>query len=488
MIPFNYIARCCACFGLTTVLFSQTIAPVRSQALPDDYCQFTTEDIKAKGELRQLAQDNPGDRNILNNYAAIIKEHKQVLEQCRRQTSFETQAMWLRLYPCDAKPGKVEELLDRIVDKGYNEIYLEVFYNSLVLLPEKDNRSPWQSVLSHTEYADRDLLAEVIAKGRERGIKVYAWFFTMNFGYEYALMPDRREAIAVNGQGQTSLDYVGGYSQVFVDPYSRLAQLDLYRTVEEVVKREPDGVLFDYIRYPRGSGSDSVAGNVKDLWIYSQPSRDALLRRAKNNQGLFLINKYVAQGYITNEDLTMAQELYPEDLNPLWEGRSSEFESSDRETLQQDLWFLTVAHAAQGVIDFLDLVSLPARNQSIPTGAVFFPHGNQEVGRTGFDSRLQPWDYFTSQLEWHPMSYSNCIDSSCIVQEIERVLNARTGAIEVIPAIAGIWGDYFNNKPPLELQMKAIEQANLNIDGISHFAYSWQEPLDDNARRSCSLY
>jgi hypothetical protein len=487
MKKLDSFVRLCTCFSLTTVLFSQNLTIAQAQAQPEQYCKFTAEEVKAKQELRELVQTNPNNQQAQRDYGAIIKKHKKLLEQCRRRTSFETQAMWLRVYPCDAKPGKVEEILDRIVDKGYNEIYLEVFYNSLVLLPEKDNRSPWESVLSYTDQSDRDLLAEIIEKGHERGMKVYAWFFTMNFGYDYALMPDRQDSLARNGKGQTSLDYVDGYSQVFVDPYSRQAQIDLYSLVEEVAKRKPDGVLFDYIRYPRGSGSNSVAGNVKDLWIYSPSSKNALFRRAKNNQGLMLIKKYVAQGYITNEDVKIAKETYPQELTPLWEGRSSEFEPNNYESIQQDLWFLSVAHAAQGVIDFLDLVSLPARSQSIPTGAVFFPHGNQAVGKTGFDSRLQPWDYFTSQMEWHPMAYSNCIDSSCIVQEIQRVLNSRAGSIQVIPAIAGTWGDYLNNKPPLELQMQAIEQANLNINGISHFAYSWQEPMDDSQRRSCSL-
>jgi hypothetical protein len=37
---------------------------------------------------------------------------------------------------------------------------------------------------------------------------------------------------------------------------------------------EPDGVLFDYVRYPRGVGGYSVVDRVDDLWIYGQASRD----------------------------------------------------------------------------------------------------------------------------------------------------------------------------------------------------------------------
>ncbi len=52
--------------------------------------------------------------------------------------------------------------------------------------------------------------------------------------------------------------------------------------------------------------------------------------------------------------------------------------------------------------------------QGIPAGAVFFPDGNRLVGNQGFDSRLQAWDSFPPSLEWHPMSYANCNDTTWI--------------------------------------------------------------------------
>ena len=111
----------------------------------------------------------------------------------------------------------------------------------------------------------------------------------MNFGYTYAQRPDRQEALARNKLGQNTLTYVQDRSQAFIDPYSRQAQADYYGLVQEVLERQPDGILFDYIRYPRGIGGQSYVYSVKDLWIYGKSSLNALFERADNSKGLALI-------------------------------------------------------------------------------------------------------------------------------------------------------------------------------------------------------
>jgi uncharacterized lipoprotein YddW (UPF0748 family) len=61
--------------------------------------------------------------------------------------------------------------------------------------------------------------------------------------------------------------------EVFVDPYHPQARSDYGQMLQAVLQRRPDGVLFDYVRYPRGVGPNSVADEVDDLWIYGQASR-----------------------------------------------------------------------------------------------------------------------------------------------------------------------------------------------------------------------
>ncbi|MGF1480626.1 MAG: hypothetical protein ACFB4I_14240 [Cyanophyceae cyanobacterium] len=451
------------------------------------YCQSPQESIVTKENLLQASLKNNLDAQ--KEYESLIKKDAEQLRQCRSQNWPQTQAIWLRLYECDATPGALERLLDRIVHKGYNQVNVEVFFNGQVLLPASDNPTPWTSVVRSPGRENADLLAQIIEKGRERGLKVYAWMFTLNFGYAYAQRPDRQATLALNGDGNNSLSVVS--DQAFVDPYSRQAQIDYYDMLKAVLERRPDGVLFDYVRYPRGNGRQSVASDVKDLWIYGAASRQALYERGQNNKGRDLIKRYLRQGRITLRDVEEVDRLYPQEGAPLWEGRSPAPGESNASLqaryrrFSSDLWYLSVAHAAQGVIDFLALATHPVQQQGIPAGAVFFPGGNQVVGQQGFDSRLQPWNSFPASLEWHPMSYGTCGHPGCIVDQVQRVVGMAAEQTQITPALAGIWGESYRNRPPLEEQMRAIYRAVPEVKTVSHFAYSWQEPQSDSARRSC---
>ena len=77
----------------------------------------------------------------------------------------QVQAIWLRLYPCDARPGAIEQIMDHIVNKGYNQVYVETFYDGQVLLPSSNNPTVWPSVVRHTGKEKVDLLTQAIEKG-----------------------------------------------------------------------------------------------------------------------------------------------------------------------------------------------------------------------------------------------------------------------------------------------------------------------------------
>ena len=462
-----------------------------ANAATNPYCQLDADRVTHKEQL--LKSSLAGNPEAQQQYQALIAQHAQILQQCRQQNWPQEQAIWLRLYPCDVSPGSLEYVLDRIVNQGYNQVHLEVFYDSQVLLPPADNPTPWVSVVRTPGSDHVDLLQQTIEKGHQRGLKVYAWLFTMNFGYSYAHRSDRQDSLARNGRGENSLSFVSDRSQAFIDPYNRQVQEDYYRLVDAVLKRKPDGILFDYIRYPRGSGNQSLVNNVKDLWIYSPASLRTLYNRGTNQKGRDLIQRYVSQGNITIKDLKNVDLKYPDEGEPNWQGRSSnslKAKASMRDRhlrLQSDLWFFTVAHAAQGVIDFLSFAAAPARQQNIPAGGVFFPDANRLVGNTGFDSRLQAWDKFPSFLEWHPMAYSVCDGTDCIVDEIQTVLDLAPQGTKVTPALAGVWGQEYRQHPSLEEQMASLRRAFPHINSVSHFAYSWQEPEIDRQRKACQL-
>jgi hypothetical protein len=479
-----FLRRLAAGLLATSSAIALGVPPKPAAAQTTAYCRFAPDAIAAKEAARTASLQ--GDRNAQQRYQTLVKDHAEALRRCRGQTWPQTQAIWLRLYPCDAREGAMDALLDHIVNKGYNQIHVEVFYNANVLLPANDNPTAWASVVRDRGAENVDLLATAIAKGRERGLKVYAWAFAMNFGYGYSLLPNRQQVLARNGKGESSLSYVPDGNQVFIDPYHPQAQQDYQQMVQAIAQRKPDGMLFDYIRYPRGSGSASVAGGVKDLWIYGEASQQAILQRAFNAQGRELIARFINKGFISANDLQEVQTLYPNEPEPNWQGRDTSV-GNTREVLQVQLWLLSVAHAAQGVLDFLNRSVRPLQSQNIAAGAVFFPDGNKGVGQQGYDSRLQPWDRFPANIEFHPMAYAVCGSPNCIAEEVRRVLNFAPANAKIIPALAGYWGRRDGNRPSLDEQMAALRQQVPQINAVSHFAYSWQEPQIDSTRRSCQL-
>jgi hypothetical protein len=469
---------------------SSFLVTIPATAAVGPYCQFAPEDVMAK---EKLLRTSLSDDQTKPEYDAIVQKHREMLQICRSQTWPEEQAIWLRLYPCDITPGSLDYVLDRIVNLGYNRIHLEVFYDSQVLLPPGDNPTPWTPVVRSPNGDQIDLLQQAIDKSHQRGLKVYAWLFTMNFGYTYAQKPDRQEALARNGVGKNSLSYVDDRAQAFIDPYSPQAQTDYANLVQAVLKRQPDGILFDYVRYPRGVAGHSSVHSVKDLWIHGKSSLNALYSRASNSKGLALIKKFVEKGDLSTRDIEIVDQQYPKDTQAKWQGSPSGSDSkanasSRQNKLNQHLWLFSVAHAAQGVIDFLSSAAQPVQDRGLKAGAVFFPDANRLVGAQGFDSRLQAWDKFSPDLEWHPMAYAVCAEkSNCITDQVKKVLKT-SPETTVIPALAGAWGKEYRNHLPLETQIEALRKATPEVNSMSHFSYAWQEPELDRRRQSCNLF
>jgi hypothetical protein len=482
-----------------TIVASLASAPVlpsaQAQSIP--YCQQLPPAMQQKEKL--LKETLKGSQTAQKQYQAIVKRHAAQLNQCRHRNYPRTEAIWIRLYPCDVRPGVLEGVFDRIVNRGYNQVNLEVFAGGKVLLPANRNPTPWVSMLAGTRAANTDLLADAIRKARQRGLRVYAWLFTLNVGASYLQRPDRQQSIARNGLGQTSLT-AGSFSELsmqlgygspdeaFADPYSSQTRQDYSRLIQAIVQRKPDGVLLDYIRYPRGSQGNSVTSKVQDLWVYGDASREVLLRRAQNYKGLELILRYLNRGFITAADLKEVNQRYSSEAEPLWQGRTpdSTVKAIDQQVavLQSELWQLSLAHAVQGILEFVEQAAQPAKAARLPVGIVFFPEGNQAVGQ-GYDSRLQFWQYFPRNLEWHPMLYGVCGKPDCIIAQMQRVLRSTPPGTQVKPVLAGIWQEPVSNRPPLEAQMRALYQTAPKLLTISHFAYSWQEPASDRDRKSC---
>jgi len=417
-------------------------------------CRVSRAASQAKKRLRQ--QDPIA-------YQQRLRADGQALQQCRQKSWLKIQGIWLRLYPGDALPGVLEEVLDRIVDLGYSHVFVEVFYDGRVLLPVASNKSPWRSVTWEAVQAGKlspntDLWQMAVTKGRERGLKVYGWLFTLNFGYGYSDNPDRENVFARNGRGETSISHakfdretakdgksfylpLSESEHLFVDPYHPQARIDARQIVEAFLQAEPDGLLFDYIRYPLTQ--PTMNDRVENLWIYGEASRRALL-----------------ENYPQAEELAQYLDQPPD---------------------QPHLWQLVTDHAYRGILEFSSAItrSIPP---STPIGAVFFPGGNRRQGQK-LDTRMQPWHRFPPHWQRHPMTYGLCLDGKCVAQEVAQVVQQSPPPTLVCPVLAGIWDKPFNGHAPLQVQMAEIRKTNPQINCLSHFVYGWLEPDSDRERK-----
>jgi len=512
-------------------LFQGSQEPARS--LVNAFCQQPPAEVARKSQLRQQASRSDVARI---EYAQILDEHRAALIACRSQRWPQIQAIWVRLHPCDANPGVLDQVFDQVVNLGYNRVFIETFYDGRSILPDGAG-GIWPSLQPNA-----DLLDLALKAARRRGLSAYAWVFSLNFGYSYGQRPDRQVALARNGRGITTvldpatalLEDLDSPGEVFVDPFHPLARRDFAELVRRILQRQPDGILFDYIRYPRGSGGSSVAATVRDLWIHGEAARKAYLDLAENPAGRALLERYLSQGYVTVRDVQQLDAAYAEEprwrqpgdpwpnpqqvLSPELLDRGAQRESIAtgqqsgdlpsihslespkplgdptptpsaalrQERWQQQLWQLSVEFARYGVLDYLRQAAQPAQRLGIPAGAVFFPEGNQAVGE-GFDARLQPWDRFDPDMEWHPMAYARCEDATCVGQQVEQVLAVASPQTFVCPAIAGLWGQSQQQRPSLEVQMAELARRFPQLPCVSHFALSWIEPKMERSRRTCQL-
>ncbi|TAF54310.1 MAG: hypothetical protein EAZ61_06030 [Oscillatoriales cyanobacterium] len=467
-------------------------------------CQISSADIQEKAALLQAVLD--GDTNAATEYRNLVRRHAREQAECRQGSWPRNRAVWLNLYPCDTQFGQIDQLFDRIANDGYNQIYLATLANGQVLLPGNDNPTPWPSVARTPATASIDLLANAVTAGRARGIEVHAWMFALNYGYAYGQREDRQAALARNGRGQTTLDRsvadTNNADGIFVDPYSPIARQDYQRLLEAVLERDPTGVVLDYVRYPKLSGTDSVADEVRDLWVYGSASRAALLDRAQTTAARSQLETYLDTGRAptiptitpdSDTDRDAARDANSATTRNTGSTTTPPRQQTDTPatSLQTELWNLSVAHAAQGIIDFVNLAAAPIQNQRRPVGAAFFPKGNLAIGE-GFDSRLQPWDKFPTSIVWHPMLYGGCNGTSCILEDLERVRQFAPPGVTIVPALAGSWGSTSQDRhPPLEDQMEAIAQVAAdprgNINAVSHFSFGWQYPELDQERKFCRL-
>jgi len=109
--------------GLAMAIAAQTALTLPSQAAVNRFCHLSQADVDRKSALREAGFQ--GDAASERQYRALSRQQASEVHGCRRTQWPENQAVWLRLYPQDLQPGRLDEIMDRVLNLGYNQVYIE---------------------------------------------------------------------------------------------------------------------------------------------------------------------------------------------------------------------------------------------------------------------------------------------------------------------------------------------------------------------------
>jgi len=209
------------------------------------------DDIEALYQSDNISFEQENQIIALSKNIKILSE--KLIYYTSPTNSIEIRAMWHRPNASGIKESSLEGLtqfLDKVVELGFNTLYVETFWNGYVSYRSNIlNTHPQVSSFSYGEYGN-DYLAALIGEAKKKNIDIHAWIHTFNAGSTTTISPAiKTEWLVEDYQGRTlhPNSYSGAY---YLDPSNEEA-LEFIDSVliEMITKYDLDGVQLDYIRY-----------------------------------------------------------------------------------------------------------------------------------------------------------------------------------------------------------------------------------------------
>ncbi|MDR1610467.1 MAG: family 10 glycosylhydrolase, partial [Candidatus Symbiothrix sp.] len=206
------------------------------------------------------------------------------------QPKREIRGVWLTInYALDWPKNPVRSLsdieqqkadLDRMLDKfeeiGINVIFFQTRLRGNVIYPSEIEPV---SQYFNSKYPDYDPLAYAIEACRQRKMECHAWMVV----YPVGSSTRRRYAVPVPKRYQGMARSYNG--SLYLDPGNPQATDYLLCLIREIVsKYDVDGIHFDYVRYPNGSGKFPDENTYK---LYGQGKDRADWRRENINRFVY---------------------------------------------------------------------------------------------------------------------------------------------------------------------------------------------------------
>ncbi len=194
--------------------------------------------------------------------------------------SGELKGIWLR--PIEKTPALIEKTVERLYNAGFTDIFLETYYHGKTIYPSEHLRK-YGVRYQREEFIGFDPLEVWIEEAHKRNMKVHIWFETFYVGNEnpqttpnhvlsvYPMWSNKRFSDYDSETPVSSLSEHNGY---FLDPANIQVQEYLLGLIDEIItKYHPDGINFDYIRYPQTV--DASYPNYKNSnWGYTKAARN----------------------------------------------------------------------------------------------------------------------------------------------------------------------------------------------------------------------
>lgn len=410
-------------------------------------------------EGRYRAQPGGPSAEAIAQYDRLLK---QVAEANRPDADARIQrrGLWIRPYRGDLTGMDVLEVLDNAQRMGITEIYVETFQNGTL-----HYRSP--SGLFPPATPGVELLNVYSREARKRGMKVYAWLHTLNFGKAYG--EAHPEQLVRDGFGRTS--DASEKPSWRVSPSHPEVRRRLNLMAWELASSGlVDGIQLDYIRYPVRlvDGDIDSTPDPRNFWGYSE-----------------------------HQLATFFAENPPYDTEAMRTYLSTGLAPDGRDAEYLDVWKRWLAREIEEAIG-----GIKQRTKGrVRLGMAFFPNYYFHVN----DTRLQEskrWFHLFEDLS--PMCYSYYLDTYPgrygdynINRELELVEEGlaqlppreRPALVPTLvedapgtPASASLHHRIFREQIAY-LRGRMLDGAYPSLEGLAFFTYGWIFPAHEARRK-----
>lgn len=420
---------------------------------------------EAQEGLYQVGGGAPA-ADAVKTYDRLVK---QVAESNRPAPGerIKRRGLWIRPYRGDLSGLHVLEVLDNAQAMGITEIYVEAFHNGMLHYKSPSNVFPLATPAT-ARAPEVELLKVYSREARRRGMRIYAWLHTLNFGQAYG--EKHPEQLVRDGFG--NLSGASEKQSWRVSPSHPEVRRRLNLLAWELASSGMvDGIQLDYIRYPvrLKDGDVDPSADPRNYWGYSE-----------HQQATFFAENPAYD--------TEAMRAY------LKTGRAPD----GRDAEYFDVWKRWLAREVEEVIG-----GIRERTRGrVRLSMAFFPNYYFHVN----DTRLQEskrWFYLFDDLS--PMCYSYYLDTYPgpygdynINRELEVVeeglaqlpAHARPELVPTLvedapgtPASASLHHRIFREQLAY-LRGRMLDGAYPSLTGVAFFTYGWLFPEHEARRKA----